>query len=83
VGVGVAGGVSLTFGIFCPARAQRLAARASSDATGACSVSSNVAASRSKTAISLANQWLCFISGQADPSPSRALGREGREQREM
>jgi hypothetical protein len=50
----------------------RLAARASSGATGACSVSFNVAASlsprrgsrsASKTVISLANQDLCFISG--------------------
>jgi hypothetical protein len=56
--------------------AQRLAARATSDATGACSVSSNVAASLSKTVISPANQWLCFISGQASPNPSRALRRE-------
>jgi hypothetical protein len=33
-------------------------------------------ASLFKTVISSANLLLCFISGQEDPSPSRALGRE-------
>jgi hypothetical protein len=43
----------------------RLAARVTSCATGACSVSFNVAALRSKTVISRANLVLCFISGRA------------------
>jgi hypothetical protein len=59
--------------------AQRLAARASGRATGACSVSFNVAVLLSRTVISPANLGLCFISGQASPRPSRALRREGEE----
>jgi hypothetical protein len=54
-------------GFFALRVSQRLAARASSDATGACSVSFNVAASPWKTVISRANSRLCIISGQASP----------------
>jgi hypothetical protein len=44
------------FGFFALRGEQRWAARASSSATGACSVSSNVAALLLKTVISRANQ---------------------------
>jgi hypothetical protein len=45
----------------------RSAARATSDAAGACSVSFNVAALLSKTVIIPAGLLLCFISGRASP----------------
>jgi hypothetical protein len=56
-----------------------LAALASGPATGACSVSSNVAALLSKTVISPANQERCLISGHLALNLSRALGREKEE----
>jgi hypothetical protein len=58
-----------------------LAARALSDATGACSVSSNVAASLSKTVISPANLQPCIISGH---SATNLRARSGaKEEKEM
>jgi hypothetical protein len=54
----------------------RLAARASSHATGACAASSNVAAHYSKTVISRANMLAFFYFRAFGCQPSRALGRE-------
>jgi hypothetical protein len=52
---------------------QRLAARACGGATGACSVSFNVAASLSKTVISRATQKRRFISGRLTEPFAHAL----------
>jgi hypothetical protein len=60
---------------------ERLAARASSDATGACPVSSNVAAHHCKTVISRANLPALFYFRAFDCQPSRARRREKKRQR--
>jgi hypothetical protein len=64
---------------FCPALAQRLAARASSDATGAYPVSSNVAARHSKTVISRANLLALFYFRHSAASLRARFGAKRRD----